>query len=304
MLKSKLVGLAFTQIRAISKRPDKKTNIIRKTSYVVREGPPLITCKRREFDLYRTTKVNSEAKYKEIPLASAGWQHYKSKNDYFIIHSHADEKELAHSSKYVVPFESLGIEKGLVNNLKSRFGIEETTYIQHETIPKILNGDHTLIAAETGCGKTLAYLVPIVQKIIERKRLGIKTYFNQPQALILTPGRELAEQIGEVARNLGHEMDINVEVIIGGSTKQKMLYPTLKEVDIVVGTLGVISKLTTNKIYQMNEVRHVVLDEFDTLLDDSFLDQLSYYLKRFPVSKRPNINSLNKNVLFYIEFIF
>lgn len=284
MINNRIFLSAFSQIRSYAKKPEKKWNIIQKSSYVLREGLPLVTCKRPEYDLYRATKMDPTTKFKEIPLASGGWQHYRSKNDYFIIHPHVDEEQQAAEIKYMVPFGILGIQNEIANNIKSRLGIVETTFIQHEAIPKILNGDHTLIAAETGCGKTLAYLVPIIQKIIERKQHGIQTDFNQPQALILTPGRELAEQIGEVAKNVAHELGVNAEIIIGGSTKRKMLHPTLKEVDILIGSMGVVSKLTTNKIYRMNEVRHVVLDEFDTLLDDSFLDHLAHFLKKFPVN--------------------
>lgn len=275
-----------SQVRAFSKKVDKKWNIIRKDSSVLRKGSPLITCKRPEFDLYQSSNIIRNAKFNEIPLASSGWGHYKSKHDNFVIHPHVNEDEKAESSKYAVAFDRMNIEKVITNNIKSRLGIVETTYIQHEAIPRVLSGDHTLIAAETGCGKTLAYIAPIVQQILNRKRGGMQTDLNQPQVLILTPGRELAEQIGEVARNVCHDLDISVEVLLGGSTKRKMLYPTLKEVDILVGSVGVVSKLTTTNIYRMNNVRNVVLDEFDTLLDDSFLDQLSYYLKRFPVRSR------------------
>lgn len=63
-----------------------------------------------------------------------------------------------------------------------------------------------------------------------------------------------------------------------------MLDPILEEVDLLVGTMGVVSKLVTTGIYRMNQVRHVVLDEADTMLDDSFTDKLHYFLQKFPVS--------------------
>lgn len=64
-----------------------------------------------------------------------------------------------------------------------------------------------------------------------------------------------------------------------------MLNPTIEEVDILVGTVGVVSKLVTTGIYRMKQVRHVVLDECDTLLDDSFTEKLTYLLQKFPVSR-------------------
>lgn len=80
-------------------------------------------------------------------------------------------------------------------------------------------------------------------------------------------------------------MNINVKVLVGGSTKRKMLDPTIEEVDLLIGTFGVTSKLVTTRIYRMNQVRQVVLDEADTMLDDSFTGQLQHFLKKFPVSQ-------------------
>ena len=124
--------------------------------------------------------------------------------------------------------------------------------------------------------------MPIIQQLIDRKaREPRERQFNTPLALILTPGRELAEQIGKVAEDLVEGLGMNVKVVVGGSTKQKMLNPKFEDIDILVGSLGAISKLTTTGIYRMNDVKHVVLDEADTLLDDGFNGQLCYYLHRF-----------------------
>lgn len=75
-----------------------------------------------------------------------------------------------------------------------------------------------------------------------------------------------------------------MKVLIGGSTKKKMMDPTLEDVDLLVGTMGVVSKLVTTGIYRMQHVHHVVLDEADTLLDDSFNEKLLYFMQKFPVS--------------------
>lgn len=280
MFEKYLFSLAFRQVRNY-----KRTNLIR-----VNAKPssriPLITCKRSEFNIYRDDDVPANAQFGDIQLASGGWQHYKSKHDYFVIHPHLDDAANIENQKYSKSFASFGIDNDLVDNLRLKCNIDETTYIQHEALPKVLAGNHTLIAAETGCGKTLAYLVPIVENLLKRKRSGIgyqANTFNTPQILILTPGRELAEQIGQVAQHLCSDLDVNVETIIGGSTKQKMMNPIMKPVDILVASIGVASKLITTKIYRTHQIRHVVLDEADTMLDASFLPQLSYLLKKFPV---------------------
>lgn len=280
MFEKYLFSLAIRQVRYY-----KKTNIIRvKPNNSSRI--PLITCKRPEFNLYRDDMVPSDAKFGDIPLASSGWQHYRSKHDYFVIHPHLDDAANTQNPEYTKLFGSFGIDNDLVDNLRMKCNVEHTTYIQHEALPKVLAGNHTLIAAETGCGKTLAFLVPIVENLLKRKRSGIgyrTDTFNTPQVLILTPGRELAEQIGQVAEQLCSDLDLNIETVIGGSTKTKLMNPTMKPVDILIGTIGVISKLITTKIYRTHEIRHVVLDEADTMLDASFLPQLGYLLQKFPV---------------------
>lgn len=86
-----------------------------------------------------------------------------------------------------------------------------------------------------------------------------------------------------MAKKLCSQLDINVETILGGKTKHKMLNPEFAPVDILVGSMGVISKLVTTGIYRMDRVRHVVVDEADTMFDDSFSDKLIYFMKRFPV---------------------
>lgn len=92
----------------------------------------------------------------------------------------------------------------------------------------------------------------------------------------------MADQISRFAEDLADGLGVNVKVVTGGNTKQKMLNPAFEDIDILVGSIGAISKLTTTAIYRMSEVKHVVLDEADTLLEDSFNEKLSYFLRRFP----------------------
>lgn len=97
-------------------------------------------------------------------------------------------------------------------------------------------------------------------------------------------------QIGEVAQNIAQSFNLNVSTLIGGKTKRKMLDPPMECCDILVTTLGAYSKLVTTGIYKINNVHHVVLDEADTLLDDSFVDKLSHLLKKFAVSFVVSVN--------------
>lgn len=93
----------------------------------------------------------------------------------------------------------------------------------------------------TGCGKTIAYLLPIIQNTLKRKCTIDKdapVNFNTPKVLIITPGRELATQIGEVCEDLCHGFDLKTTVLIGGHTKSIMMNPPIEEVDILVASAG------------------------------------------------------------------
>ncbi|XP_062554285.1 probable ATP-dependent RNA helicase DDX28 [Armigeres subalbatus] len=248
---------------------------------------PIITCKRIQHNLFdenlppRTDGTGGK-KFGDIPLTSSGWRHRKSAGDYFIIHPVQQPFETHALSN--VTFQSHGIRDELVQNLREK-GVLYPTKYQAEGIPTILDGGHTLLAAETGCGKTYTYLVPILEQMLRRKLNSNERDFNTPLMLILTPGRELAQQIGRVVEGCTQGLDIKSRVLLGGKTRQQMLNPHFEDIDILISSFGVISKLVSSGIYRTDAVRWVVLDEADTLLDDSFNAKLLHLMKRFPFHK-------------------
>jgi len=216
----------------------------------------------------------------KIELASNGWKHRKAKGDHFIIHPQRNVIESNFESS--TNFDMLNLNEQLIHNLKEKHDIHKATNLQKNAIVQILERNHVLIAAETGCGKTHAYLLPIIHQIIQEKdQERNKRQFNSPLAVVVTPGRELAQQIAKFAEELSDGLGVSVKAITGGSTKKKILNPTFEDIDIIVGSLGAISKLTTTAVYRMNHVKHIVLDEADTLLDDSFNEKLEYFVRRF-----------------------
>ncbi|XP_037296916.1 probable ATP-dependent RNA helicase DDX28 [Manduca sexta] len=243
---------------------------------------PIITCKRPEFNHY---EGQTYSKFEGIKLASQGWNHPKSKQDYFIIHGNANKS--IEPSIYRKSYDEIGLNPKLIQ-IMLESGFTLPTAIQAKAIPSILNGNNTVITAETGCGKTLAYLLPIFQHILEWKP-SVKEDFNSPLAVIITPSRELATQIGEVAENLAQTLNLNVTTLIGGKTKQKMINPPIEYCDVLVTTLGAYSKLVTTGIYKIQNVHHMVLDEADTLLDDSFINKVSNLLKKFSIQYKVDI---------------
>lgn len=243
---------------------------------------PIISCKRPEFNHY---EGQSYKKFDGIKLASAGWLHSKSRGDFFIVHGDANKKEPP--PVYKKSFEEIGLNAKLIE-VMSDLGFSTPTLIQAKAIPWILQGTNTVMTAETGCGKTLAYLLPIFQHILEWKP-SIKEEFNSPLAVVITPSRELASQIGEVAQNIAQGLNLNITTLIGGKTRKKMLNPPIEYSDVLVTTLGAFSKLVTTGIYKIHNVHHIVLDEADTLLDDSFVEKLSHLLKKFGIHYKVDI---------------
>ncbi|GAB0095350.1 RNA helicase [Sergentomyia squamirostris] len=247
---------------------------------------PIITCKRKEFDLYyeQDNFPDESAKFGSLSMCSTGWHHYKAKGDFFQIHPIEANNSWRLSSPEV-DFVKLGVREEIAKPAEEIYDIKQPSMIQELAIPEIVKGFHTTIAAETGCGKTMAYLLPIIEQILRRSQNPpVARNFNTPLALVISPSRELAIQIGEVAQKLCEPHGLKVKMVMGGA-RQKIMNPTFDDVDILIGTFGVINKLTATQIYRMGSVRHVVLDEADTLLDDSFSDRLSYFLQRFAFHK-------------------
>ncbi|XP_001356737.3 probable ATP-dependent RNA helicase DDX28 [Drosophila pseudoobscura] len=245
------------------------------------KSKPLITCGRTQFNLMQHERA--DAKFGTLALASKGWLHNKSKGDHFTLNASVSGEQLQQemqSTTGILDSGQLALHPKLLENLQNELGIKMLTGIQVKGLPIVHGNSHALIAAETGCGKTLTYMLPILDRLLKREIT--ERSFNTPRALILTPGRELATQIAQVAENLCKGTDLKVKALLGGSTKQLMMNPEFQEVDVLVATLGALSKLVTTGIYRMEQVRHVVLDEADTLLDDSFTDKLTYFLRRFP----------------------
>nr|XP_016945527.1 probable ATP-dependent RNA helicase DDX28 [Drosophila suzukii] len=243
---------------------------------------PLISCRRSQFNL--TQYERTDAKFGSLSLASKGWLHNKSKGDFFILNASVQGEELQQEMQAIDEFlaaTGLQLHPQLLENLQGELGIKLVTGIQKQGIPIVHGKEHCLIAAETGCGKTLTYLLPILNKLLQRESLPERK-LNTPRVLILTPGRELATQIAGVTEKLIQGTNLKVQSLLGGNTKQLMMNPQFEEVDILVATLGALSKLVTTGIYRMEQVRHLVLDEADTLLDDTFTDKLTYFLRRFP----------------------
>ncbi|XP_056630984.1 probable ATP-dependent RNA helicase DDX28 [Diorhabda sublineata] len=231
----------------------------------------LISCKRSNLNHYAGVYYS---KLDEVPLASKGWAHSKSRGDVFTVNKLEDVKTPTYS------FQDVGIHTSLIPVLKN-LNIKTLTEFQYRAINEIRLGYNAMIAAETGCGKTLSYLLPIVQDLINKKSENP----NTPRAVVIVPNRELTYQVGEIAELLGKAVGVVAKTVVGGKTKALMMNPVFEDIDILVATPGALGKLSTVGIYKLNEVKFTVLDEADTLIDDSFVDRMESLIKRMPQSQ-------------------
>ena len=170
-------------------------------------------------------------------------------------------------------FSDLNIE----NKLKKSIELAEfrtPTPIQSQSIPISLEGKDVLGTAQTGTGKTLAFTIPMLNKLLKDK---------QAMALIICPTRELATQVMETVLKLNiREIGIGNALLIGGESMQKQLRQLKKGARIIVGTPGRINDHIERKSLNLSRVNYLVLDETDRMLDMGFTPQIEVILKFIP----------------------
>ncbi len=159
-----------------------------------------------------------------------------------------------------------------VNRAIRDLGFSIPTPIQEEAIPHALNGRDIIGQAQTGTGKTLAFGIPIVEKVDPLER--------EVQAIVLTPTRELAVQVAKELGKVGKHKRIAVLPVYGGQPIEKQLSQLRKGVHIVVGTPGRVIDHIRRGTLNLKSVRFAVLDEADRMLDMGFIDDMKFILAK------------------------
>ncbi len=168
-----------------------------------------------------------------------------------------------------IQFSDLPLRPELLEGLE-KLGYTEPTPIQAQMIPIMLTGADVIGQAQTGTGKTAAFALPILQNLITGQR--------KPQALILSPTRELAMQVAKAMEGYGAYTGVRVLAIYGGSSYSKQIGALKRGVDVVVGTPGRLLDLLKKKSLDLSEVRTLVLDEADEMLSMGFIDDIETIL--------------------------
>ena len=153
------------------------------------------------------------------------------------------------------------------------------TPIQAQSIPFLLQGRDLLGCAQTGTGKTAAFILPILQHLSLKKRVMSQ---NTPRALILAPTRELAAQIGQSIRTYGKYLHLSSTVIFGGVPQHPQVIALRRGVDIVVATPGRLLDLLNQGHVRLNGVEIFVLDEADRMLDMGFIRDIKKIIAGLP----------------------
>jgi ATP-dependent RNA helicase RhlE len=185
-----------------------------------------------------------------------------------------------------MPFIALGLAPTLAR-AAAELGFSTPTAIQVEAIPAVLAGTDLLATAQTGSGKTAAYILPLLQRLADRSPpKGPRPV----RALVLVPTRELAAQAGEVARSLAQHLPVRpkVAVAFGGVSINPQMMALRGGADLVVATPGRLLDLVEHNALKLHQVDMLVLDEADRLLDLGFADELAKVLALLP-ARRQNL---------------
>lgn len=170
-------------------------------------------------------------------------------------------------------FKELGLNDNLINTLKNT-GITNPTPIQQQSIPLINEGKDIIAEAATGTGKTLAFLLPIFNKINSNSK--------ETQALILTPTRELAIQITAEANKLKESNNINILATYGGQDIGSQLKKLNNNVHLIIATPGRLLDHLERKTIDLSKLKTFVLDEADQMLFMGFKNEVEKIMKEMP----------------------
>ncbi|MEK9210576.1 DEAD/DEAH box helicase [Sphingomonas sp. 2378] len=177
-----------------------------------------------------------------------------------------------------MPFSELGLAEPLVRALEAK-GYSEPTPIQRDSIPTLLEGRDLLGIAQTGTGKTAAFVLPSIQRLVEANKRVLPTHCRM---LVLAPTRELASQIAENAKGYAKFSKLAVATVFGGTSLNKNRQDLSRGVDILVATPGRLIDLVEQGFLNLSMIEILVLDEADQMLDLGFIHALRRIVKMIP----------------------
>jgi len=198
-------------------------------------------------------------------------------------------------------FDSLGLSAPILKALSEK-GYTEPSPIQAQAIPAVLDGKDVMAAAQTGTGKTAGFTLPILENLLK----GQRATSNQIRALILTPTRELAQQVADNVETYSEHLPLRSTVVYGGVKANPQMMRLRGGVDVLVATPGRLLDLYNQNAIKFNKVEVLVLDEADRMLDMGFINDLKKIMSLLPKERQTllfsatfssEIRSLAKNIV-------
>jgi superfamily II DNA/RNA helicase len=173
-------------------------------------------------------------------------------------------------------FTDFPINEVLLGNIIKR-GYTHPTPIQDKAITPILEGKDLIGLANTGTGKTAAFLIPLINKIVNDRRQRV---------LIVTPTRELAGQINSELKEFSFGLNIYSSLVIGGANMYRQIGDLRRRPNVVIGTPGRIKDLIERKALYLGDFRNFVLDEVDLMVDIGFINDVKYFISLLPTERQ------------------
>ncbi|XP_074696068.1 putative ATP-dependent RNA helicase DDX28 [Strix aluco] len=258
---------------------------------VARSGKLLLRSRRPELSQPRWQTVG---RWEQPQLVSAGWKHRKACGDYFQL----EPSQQAAPALQAPPadagqspsFAEMGLRPALLAGLET-LAIGRPTAVQRLAIPALRRGRSALCAAETGSGKTLAYLLPLLDGLLARPEAlppAGSAGPAAPRGLVVLPSRELAAQVGAVAAALCRPAGLPVRGLTGGGAagglRRQLRAGPAGAAAVLLGTPGALREALRRRFLALERLRWMVLDEADTLMDESFAEPLEEILAHAPLA--------------------
>ncbi len=183
-------------------------------------------------------------------------------------------------------FEELNIPEKVLEGIRTA-GFNECTPVQAQTLPVALQGRDIAAQAQTGTGKTAAFLIAVFSRMLMQPPPGRG---SSPRALIIAPTRELVIQIDAEAKLLGGPAGFRILPVFGGIDYMKQREEIASGVDVLIGTPGRLIDYLKQRVYSLKKTQFLVIDEADRLFDMGFISDLRFLLRRMsPYDKRQSM---------------
>ncbi len=185
-----------------------------------------------------------------------------------------EEKQEVFTPKHL--FSDFNVSSRIKENVMGK-GYSEPTPIQDAAIPEILSGHNVLGLANTGTGKTAAFAIPLLEKVLQNR---------SKKVVVICPTRELALQINEEFKSFGKGTGLFSVLCIGGANIRTQIHFLTKPHQFIIGTPGRIKDLLFRKTLRLDNASYLVLDEVDRMLDMGFIDDIKYIVGKMPKEKQ------------------